>query len=403
MNKLRIGVYIETGFNAKIGGAFSYSERLIEMIDLYNFDEKIEIIFIAKNKIDVTFYKKEVLRIPIEEIEKKNWRFKQKIVFKIASSIFLKHFLFHQRLIEKRDKNNSLDITNFLLKNKIDLIYYLTPNLKPFNFPFIATHWDLGYKSMWVYQEVFSNTRFESREYYHRVTLQKAFAVFVESEQSKKELIHYERINPQRIFIVPLFPGKVVEMDVNIEDQKTILNKWKVDKNKFYFYPAQFWAHKNQFGLVMAFKKVNQQYPEFKLVLSGHNHGTMDYIKKIVKEEQLDENVIFTEFVSNEEIFTFYKNAIALVMPTLLGPTNMPLLEAHYLGCPVLCSNLDGHKEQMKERAIYFDPLDHNDIANKMINIVDMPKIKIVKDNFDIPILLNNHFLKIYNARKTFE
>ena len=256
---------------------------------------------------------------------------------------------------------------------------------------------------MYAFPEVSMKGIFDKREQYHRKKLQKAFAIFVESEQSRKELVHYERINEDRIFNVPLFPGKVTSLTVNDEEQKSIIEKWNLKKNEFYFYPAQFWAHKNHFGLILAFKKVSSIYPDLKLVLSGSDKGNLNYIKTIVAQNNLTDKVVFTGFVSDEEIFTFYKNAISLVMPTYLGPTNMPLLEAYALGCTVLCSNLVGHREQMKEKAIYFNPKDENDIAEKMIESINLKREKVIQNEVvDTASVLNDHFMQLYNIRKTF-
>ena len=62
------------------------------------------------------------------------------------------------------------------------------------------------------------------------------------------------------------------------------------------------------------------------------------------------------EGLTEEEIASFYKHALALVMPSYLGPTNIPLIEAREFNCPVLCSDLDGHKEILGSEAIYFPP-----------------------------------------------
>ena len=255
---------------------------------------------------------------------------------------------------------------------------------------------------MFAFPEVALNNKFEKRENYHRITLNKAFAIFVESEQSKKELIKFERINKNRIFEVPLFPGKVVELEINKSEQDIILKKWNISKNQFYFYPAQFWAHKNHFVLIMAFKKVLNQNPSLKLILSGSDKGNLNYIKSIVNENKLQNNVIFTGFVGESDIYTFYKNAIALVMPTYLGPTNMPLLEANQLGCKVLCTNLKGHKEQMNDNSTYFDASNFDDIAEKMIEVIESKAQPILKQNEATCEILNSHFLSIFNFRKTF-
>jgi glycosyltransferase involved in cell wall biosynthesis len=129
-------------------------------------------------------------------------------------------------------------------------------------------------------------------------------------------------------------------------------------KYHFFFYPAQFWAHKNHVNLINAFERFVVKYPNFKLVLTGSDKGNLEYVKRLVEEKGLMEYVVFPGFVPQEYINTFYTNAAALTMVSYFGPTNMPPLEAMELGCMVIASNLAGHREQMGDSAIYVDPLD---------------------------------------------
>lgn len=85
----------------------------------------------------------------------------------------------------------------------------------------------------------------------------------------------------------------------------------------------------------------------------------MDYIKKQAAELNVKEQIIFVGFVPSEDIYTFYKNTLSLVMPTFLGPTNMPIVEALYLGCPIICTDMEGHREIAQEAALYVQPTDY--------------------------------------------
>ena len=58
-------------------------------------------------------------------------------------------------------------------------------------------------------------------------------------------------------------------------------------------------------------------------------------------------------------------------MPSFLGPTNMPPMEARALNCPVLCSDHLGHKEQLGDGAIYFNPNSSDEIYDAMKRILD--------------------------------
>lgn len=132
---------------------------------------------------------------------------------------------------------------------------------------------------------------------------------------------------------------------------------------KYIFYPAQFWTHKNHERLIHALKAVRESGLDIHLVLSGSEQGNRQPIEALITALHLDRQVKILGYVTNEEMVYLYKNARALIMPSLFGPTNIPPLEAFALGCPVAVSNLFGMPEQVGDAALLFDPLSEADIA----------------------------------------
>jgi glycosyltransferase involved in cell wall biosynthesis len=61
-------------------------------------------------------------------------------------------------------------------------------------------------------------------------------------------------------------------------------------------------------------------------------------------------------YVPDDELAALYTGAVALVMPTFFGPTNIPVIEAWALRCPVLTSDLPGTREQAGDAAVLVDP-----------------------------------------------
>ena len=64
-----------------------------------------------------------------------------------------------------------------------------------------------------------------------------------------------------------------------------------------------------------------------------------------------------------------YKLAIALVVPSLFESMCLPIGEAFYFGLPVACSNVCGLPEQLGEAALFFNPLDIEDMAEKILTV----------------------------------
>jgi len=130
------------------------------------------------------------------------------------------------------------------------------------------------------------------------------------------------------------------------------------------FYPAQFWPHKNHVGLLLAIKHLKDQYNlEFPLVFVGSDKGNISYIREVIAQLQLSNQVHFLGFVPQEDIPHLYQNAFALTFVTFFGPDNLPPIEAMALGCPVIASNVSGATEQLGEAALLVDPKQPEEIA----------------------------------------
>ncbi len=366
---MKVGVWLLDNYSKQVGGGFSYYDRLIELIDNYDF-KNAEVIFIASSKSIGHINKKEILLLP--PIRKNKFlnlyiRIRKKINKILFKKNFDKFDIFYKRI---------------LLNQKIDIIYYLTQALSAVkDFPFIATNWDIGHESTFAFPELVENGEFEYREKWYSEELKKALYIFCESEMGKNELNKYKNINSEKIKVIHLFPGKIINLDISENDQNVILDNYGLISNNYFFYPAQFWAHKNHYNLVKAFSVFLSKYPDFKLVLTGSDKGNLEYIKNYVSDLKIGENVCFLGFVDEKVLYSLYKNARAMIMPTFLGPTNMPLLEAMNLGCPVLCSDLPGHKEMLRDGALYFLPTKFDEIAHCMERIMDKKiRIKLIKN-----------------------
>ena len=75
----------------------------------------------------------------------------------------------------------------------------------------------------------------------------------------------------------------------------------------------------------------------------------------------MSEHLTVLGYVPDEELPALYRRARALVMPTFLGPTNIPPLEAFACDCPVAISGIYGMPEQLGDAALYFDPVGNGD------------------------------------------
>lgn len=148
-----------------------------------------------------------------------------------------------------------------------------------------------------------------------------------------------------------------------IPDYKNKVPEYVKTPDKYIFYPAQFWSHKNHKNLLTAVSLLKERIPDIHLVLVGSEKNSLHEIKKIIRENMLDKNVTIMGFVSDEQVMYLYQNAVALVMPTYFGPTNIPPLEAMSLGCPAIVSNKYAMPEQTGDAGLLFNPDSPKELA----------------------------------------
>jgi glycosyltransferase involved in cell wall biosynthesis len=408
---MNIGIFIKSNNNKLTGGGYSYENKLVELIDKYKFNDCVNIYFIIDKNSLANKFQKKCIGIDYHKIYNSYWTIKKRIIRRIFSLDIFNKIGINNFAITEYDNYYKNEINKILLNNDINTIYFITPGSEDYGVPYISTHWDLGHVSMYAFPEVTANNKFENRERYHRVNLRKSLAIITESKKSIDELIRYENINPERIWEMPMFPSNVVELKIDNRLINDVLNNYNLIKDRFFFYPAQFWAHKNHYTLIVAFSEFlkDKNNADFKLILSGSDAGgNLSYIKDVVSNLGLNNRVIFTGFVDDISIYAFYKSAAALIMPTLLGPTNMPLLEAYYIGCPVICSDLEGHREILENNALYFNPLSWQEILKKMKTIlVESERYKYNEQSYEkfnnTMKLLDNILYEIQKVRRLFK
>ena len=394
MEKYKVGIWIDQSYSQESGGGFSFLWQLIHGIDNRKFENRIEIYFVGFN-LDFTL-KNTTISIPFNE----NYFERRKNNFY--------HKFFNISLPRKDIQKNYAAADKTLKSHGIDVLFYTTPDVFIDNYPYILVNWDLAHKTTFPFPETAMFGNWESREKKISENLNKALLVCCESERGKEEIIENYKLFRNKVMILPLFPGKIVLKEITGKKPEFI------KEEEFFIYPAQFWAHKNHFNLVIAFQQLLKSSPNkaYKLILTGSDQGNHSYIKMLVSTLQLQSNIIIPGFIEDGALKWLYKHAIGLVFPSFLGPTNMPLLEALLLNCNIACSNLHGHKEMLGDEAFYFEPEEPTSIKEAMEQLIVMSDAKIKFKNANSSTanslettlgLFEKILLRSINIRKTWE
>ena len=290
-------------------------------------------------------------------------------------SYIRKNALFHH-VIKSKNILKYGKFDRFLLKMKADMVYFLSPSMVALSLEahnYIIRVFDFCHRENVEFPEVYSFREFEEREYVYQRLLPKAVAVIVDSQKAKEKAIKYYGLDEQRVTIQPYLPSSAVMMSAEEDNSGIVDMKKKYGiPGDYIFYPAQLWPHKNHHYILEALKVLKEKYQrKINAAFSGSDQGNLSFIKAKVKEYGIQDQIFFLNFVDDKEIPHLYKQAIALVMPTYFGPTNVPPLEAFYLGCPVCYSDFLAVDDQISDAVFTIDLGDPESLVKALITITE--------------------------------
>lgn len=351
---MKVGIWLPYNFVPEHGGSYTYINKLVNNIDLYEFDKSINLCFISTSATNFDFKRDFFTVDPLSKCGSlRNILSKLRI-----SDIF---YRFYYRLFKKR-------VIKRLVSHKIDLVYYLKQGECVLqNFPFIATNWDIGHCSTFTFPEISDKHEFQRRSKYFRDILPRALNVICESDSGKVELLRYTNLGAHKIDVMPLFAGGVCDIKISKEEIDERIKKLGLESKRFFFYPAQFWSHKNHIAIINALREIRCNFPDIVVAFCGSDKGNLDYIKSKINEFELSKNIYHFGFLPMTDVRALYERCISLVFTTFMGPTNMPVIEALELGIPVICSDIAGHREILGDSGMYFDLYNPQSLIDSMI------------------------------------
>ena len=91
------------------------------------------------------------------------------------------------------------------------------------------------------------------------------------------------------------------------------------------------------------------------LIIVGSFGPETEKLKKLVEDLCLERLVFFPSSISDSELCWLYQHCVIFVIPSSFEGFCIPLVEALYFSCKVLCSNISIFREIGAESCTYFD------------------------------------------------
>jgi glycosyltransferase involved in cell wall biosynthesis len=136
---------------------------------------------------------------------------------------------------------------------------------------------------------------------------------------------------------------------------------------------------KNVTGLLAAFDLCRKKYgiPHKLLIAGGERRAKAKDIDRLYKKLGLENSVHFLGHLSIKELNYLYNTAEALVFPSFYEGFGLPPLEAMACATPVVASDIAVLREILLDAALFADPYDPIDIAEKIYRLLTEEKLRI--------------------------
>lgn len=260
----------------------------------------------------------------------------------------------------KRNYYEQFILPKIIRKNYPNSIIYFADTMGPIfsKVPFIITINDLAFKTL---NKSFS---FKSTIWKNLITdlsVKRCKHIITISHFSKKEVLkHYKYIKSSMVTPIHIGFNNFSNEDINLDK---VRNEIKLNiKDKYIFTVSTISPRKNMHRLVEAFNLIKDEI-DCKLIISGKNGWLYDEVYSLVDKYELQDRVIFTGGINDEELKLLYKNCEAFIYPSLYEGFGLPPLEALAYRKKVIASNVTAMPEILGQSVEYVDPINEVDIA----------------------------------------
>lgn len=197
-----------------------------------------------------------------------------------------------------------------------------------------------------------------------KTATKKSVSIITPTQFVKNQIREQYGIRPSKIHVTPEAANKL--------NERPAVNLLKFGISKpFLLYVGNAYPHKNLERLILAFGRLITKYLiDYQLVIVGKKDNFHTHLEDEIKQANLSDRVIFTDFVTDGELAGFYKKARLYVFPSLSEGFGLPPLEAMGYGLPVASSNATCLPEVLGEAAEYFNPKSTSNMTAVMARLL---------------------------------
>lgn len=247
---------------------------------------------------------------------------------------------------------------NLYLQRGIDVFFspaHYAPRFCPV--PIVTTIHDVAY---FYYPQEFVQKDLYQLKNWTQYSIARSKKVIAVSKTTKKDIMKFYGTPDEKIEVI--YNGFEKSEPQTASSFEQIGKQYSVHRHKYLLYVSTLQPRKDVPTLIDAFAKLKETHPEFKLVIVGRKGWMFDEIFERARKNNVEESVVFTGYLPDDEVVALYRNAFCYVLPSLYEGFGITILEAMSHGCPVITTYASSLPEVGGEACLYFEPKSSTDL-----------------------------------------
>jgi len=216
-----------------------------------------------------------------------------------------------------------------------------------------------------VYPQFFDSSTLAVLRELYPASAKLASRVFTLSDFSRQGLIRAYGVEPEKVIVVGLDADDEFRRPSGPDEREEVRRRYRIPP-RYVLYPAITWPHKNHRALLHAVKAFNARRAPLGVVFTGSAGPGHDAVLREIDALELSGVTRLLGHISQRELACLYRDAFAMVCPSLFEGFGLPILESFNAGCPVVCPATTSCPEVAGAAAAYVDPEDPATIASAL-------------------------------------
>ncbi|WP_439369423.1 glycosyltransferase family 4 protein [Bradyrhizobium sp. DASA03120] len=239
-------------------------------------------------------------------------------------------------------------------------------------YPSIAWIPDMQHRAL---PHLFSKRARWRREIGFRLQIMSGRTILLSSESAQRDCLEYYPGCRGRTAVVKFASQPPPELLTT--DPLAIIGKYDLPPDYFYL-PNQFWRHKNHQIVIDALAILASRGEQAVVAVSGGSDpNEPEYLNKLMRQSEqrgLEKAFRYLGMIPLTEVYALLRASAALINPSRFEGWSTTVEEAKSFNVPMVLSDIQVHREQAHDFALYFDPDKPEALADQLQKFTNCPR-----------------------------